>query len=123
MKAVLGLLLLGPLVGCAGARALEGPVGIGQTAYVSGPRVRPDHVIEDSRCPVDAQCVWEGRLVLHATVLGGGWSKAVDLTLGTPVRVADGALTLTGVSPAKVAGEPPPEPESYRFTFVFEGGL
>jgi hypothetical protein len=64
--------------------------GLGEIAAVDGPRVRPDHVIEDSRCPVDVQCIHAGQLIVRATVLGGGWSKQLDLTLGIPVPVADG---------------------------------
>lgn len=53
-----------------------------------------DRVIEDSRCPADVQCIQAGRLVVRATVLGGGWCKEMDLTPGTPVPVADGMLRL-----------------------------
>ncbi|PSJ40981.1 hypothetical protein C7I55_08815 [Sphingomonas deserti] len=113
------------LAGCATTpdpHGIEGPVALGQIAYVGGPRVRPDRVIEDSRCPVDTLCVWAGRVVLRATVIGGSWSKQMDLTLGTPVQVADGALTLVAVTPGRTAGAPP-APKQLRFTFEFSGGL
>ena len=87
--ALLGLIGLGA---CAAAGPVEGPVRLGQIASVNGPRVRADAVVEDSRCPIDVQCVWAGRLILRATVIGGGWSKQVDMTLGIPVAVADGRL-------------------------------
>ncbi|MCC4589494.1 hypothetical protein LL962_20790 [Xanthomonas sp. NCPPB 1067] len=51
---------------------VEGPVGLGETAAVDGPKVRPDQVIEDSRCPADVQCIQAGRLIVRATVIGGG---------------------------------------------------
>jgi hypothetical protein len=105
--------------GCAQTRAIEGPVRLGQMAAVNGPRVRPDRVIEDSRCPVSVQCVQAGRLVVRATVFGGGWSKQVDLTLGVPVMVADGMLTLVTATSRRQNGAPRP----YRFTFNFQGGL
>ena len=94
-------------------------VMLGQIAYVNGPRVRVDRVIEDSRCPAVTQCVWAGRLIVRATVMGGTWSRQLDLTLGTPVDVADGKLTLVGAFPYRRTGKPP----SYRFTFSFQGGL
>lgn len=114
------LLLL--LVGCASFRPTEGPVRLGQIAAVNGPRVRADQVVEDSRCPVDTQCVWAGRLVVRVTVLGGGWSRQIDLTLGTPVNVADGQLTLVAATPGRRAGQGS-KPLPYRFTFQFQGGL
>lgn len=114
------------LTACAttgSAEPREGPVAIGQTTYVDGPRVRPDKVIEDSRCPADVQCVWVGRLVLRATVTGGNWSKVLDLELGKPVHVADGALTLVEVTPQRMTGgAKPAKPEPYRFRFTFAGG-
>jgi len=113
------LLVLPALAACAATGASEGPVRLGQVAYVNGPRVRVDRVIEDSRCPVGTQCVWAGRLIVRAIVLGGRWSRQVDLTLGVPVDIADGKLTLVEAGPARRTGKPPP----YRFTFSFQGGL
>lgn len=107
---------------CTAAPAIDGPVGIGQTAVVGGPHVRLDRVIEDSRCPVGVTCVWPGRVVLRATVSGGSWSKPMDLVLGVPVDVADGKLTLVSVTPARKKGETARTTPS-RFAFKFEGGL
>ena len=125
MKAAILLLAPGLLAGCAttpGSHGIEGPVALGQVAYVGGPRVRPDRLIEDSRCPAGTQCVWAGRVMVRATVIGGNWSKQMDLTLGTPVHVADGALTLVAVTPGRTASAPP-APKQLRFTFAFSGGL
>ena len=113
------------LAGCAAAvpaHGVEGPVKLGQVAYVGGPRVRPDLLIEDSRCPVDVQCIWAGRVVLRATVLGGNSSRQIDLTLGAPVSIADGQLTLLSVEPQRTSGQPL-KPEQIRFRFAFQGGL
>lgn len=96
---------------------------LGQMAAVSGPRVRPDQVIEDSRCPIDVQCVWAGRLIVRATVFGGAWTKQVDLTLGIPVTVADGSLTLVAATPVPITDDGDGKPLPYRFTFAFQGGL
>lgn len=110
------------LASCAAARPIEGPVRLGEIAAVNGPKVRPDRVIEDSRCPADAQCVWAGRLVVRATVFGGGWSKQLDLTLGVPVAVADGMLTLVGATPKPVKASAGRR-STLRFMFNFQGGL
>lgn len=104
------------VAGCAPQGAVEGPVPLGRTAYVGGPRVVPERVVEDSRCPPATQCIWAGRFVLRVTVLGGAWRKRIDLTLGEPVAVADGRLTLVAVTPVRA-------PDRMRFTFAFEGGL
>ncbi len=109
------------LAGCSAPQAIEGPVRIGQMAYVGGPRVMPERVIEDSRCPVRTICVWAGRVVLRATIYGGAWSKPMDLILGVPVDVADGKLTLVAVTPARDAGRSARDASS-RFAFAFQGG-
>jgi hypothetical protein len=121
---VLTALVAISLAGCAASNPvashpIEGAVHLGEIAAVDGPSVRPDRVIEDSRCPADVQCIQAGRLVVRATVLGGGWSKEVDLTLGIPVPVADGMLTLVDATPVPIASE---TAASARFTFKFQGG-
>ncbi|WP_051067866.1 hypothetical protein ACQR5W_08325 [Xanthomonas sacchari] len=121
----LAALMAMSLAGCAtggpvASSPIEGPVRVGEIAAVDGPRVRPDRVMEDSRCPADVQCIQAGRLVVRATVLGGGWSKEVDLTLGVPVPVADGMLTLVDATPVSIASKT--AASAARFTFKFQGG-
>lgn len=113
------------LAACAATTAgtfPEGPARLGQTVRVGGPTVRPIAVIEDSRCPSDVVCVWAGRLVVRAEVGTGRGTQEMDLTLGTPVAVADGALTLRQVLPAAHSRKPI-TPGDYRFVFEFKGGI
>jgi len=123
---MLATLLVAWLAACAAAgpitsQPIEGPVRLGEIAAVDGPKVRPDRVIEDSRCPAEVQCVVAGRLIVRATVLGGGWSKQIDLTLGVPVAVADGQLTLVDAT-APPADSATASTSNMRFTFRFQGG-
>ncbi len=114
------------LTGCAHGIARtplrEGPARLGETVSVGGPTVRPVKVLEDSRCPENARCIWAGRMVVRAIVAGGRWSRQIDLTLGQPVQVADGALTLVSALPEKSATKAT-KPGDYRFGFAFQGGL
>ena len=123
MKALTSLALLA-LAGCATVppAQAEGPVGLGQTVYANGLRVRPVEVVEDSRCPIDALCVWAGRVVVRTEVIGGSWRQTRDLEMGKPQQAADGTLTLVSVQPSKRA-DVPVDPRSYRFAFDFQGGL
>lgn len=123
------LLALAPLLlaGCAAnppAEGVAGPThaGIGQTAYVDGPRVTPLAVLEDSRCPKAVQCVWAGRVRIKARIDLGARSEERELELGRPVQIADGALELVEVLPDKVT-ERTILPEDYRFGLRFAGGL
>lgn len=100
----------------------NGPVGLGQRVYVDGPVVTPLQVLEDSRCPANVMCVWAGQVRLKVRVATGRKSREMILINNQPVQVADGQLTLTGVTPDKVVGSPG-MPPPYRFTFQFHGGL
>ena len=118
--------MLVPIALAACATTLVPPVsgataGFGETTAIDGLRVRPLGLVEDSRCPADVTCVWAGRLVIRAEITGGNWRKVRDLTLGEPIPIADGELTLASATPSKQAA--PIEPRSYRFTFRFDGGL
>ena len=125
MKAAI-LLIVFALAGCATVPPAEaGPTAaLGQMANTNGLRVRPIELVEDSRCPALVRCVWAGRVrVLTLIELRGGSEELrTTLTLGEPLQVADGTLTLVAVTPQRaVPGEI--SPRAYRFTFRFDGGL
>jgi hypothetical protein len=123
MKAAI-ILVAAALAGCATVPPPNPTptASIGQTAYSNGLKVRPLQVLEDSRCPMNARCVWAGRIIVRSEVIGGNWRRTLDLELGQPQPVADGALTLVSALPEKTAGAET-DPRSYRFTFDFQGGL
>lgn len=123
MKRALPLIVLA-LAACVTMPAPSaGPTAaLGEFANANGLKVRPLEVIEDSRCPINAVCVWAGRIVVRTEVVGGSWRQTRDLELGQAQHIADGALTLAAVEPAKIAGTDA-DPRAYRFTFDFQGGL
>lgn len=118
MKALLLLFL--PLAACASipAEATGPSAGLGGVARAGPLRIRPVRVIEDSRCPMNARCVWAGRLILRAEVRTGGLMSNLDLTLGEAAEANGGELTLEQVVPDRMAGRPL-DPRAYRFTFSF----
>jgi len=91
--------------------------GIGQQADLGGDvLIRPLAVIEDSRCPNNARCIWAGRLRLRADVSGG----EVEMTLGEPTITAHGPVLLAVVSPGPWTDWPTNEigaKPAYRFGF------
>ncbi|MCT2401040.1 hypothetical protein [Novosphingobium mangrovi (ex Huang et al. 2023)] len=98
---------------------------LGQTVIVDGPKVTPLAILEDSRCPMNARCVWAGQVRLRIRVDLGSGSRTMEITSGEPIQVADGKLDLVTVQPDKLAGRNGGtiEPASYRFGFRFMGGL
>ncbi|WP_338425542.1 hypothetical protein [Sphingopyxis kveilinensis] len=98
-------------------------VALGQKAYVDGPIVEPVAIVEDSRCPMNARCVWAGRarvkMLWHR---GNGEKQTFDVTLGEPTPLADGQFTLESVRPERRT-DVTLKPADYRFSFRFAGGL
>ncbi|MCP3733172.1 hypothetical protein M9978_22465 [Sphingomonas sp. MG17] len=93
---------------------------IGAWTRIAGLRIRPDKVVEDSRCPMNARCVWAGRATVRLTLRDGSRTRQVNVTLGEPIKVRDGRLALMSVSPEKMAGAQPKRPAPYRFVFEFQ---
>ncbi len=78
---------------------------IGQTVTLA--------LLEDSRCPVDVECVWAGTVRVKATFKDATYT----FTLDKPQTIGFYAITLTGVTPEKNS-KVTIKPEDYRFTFV-----
>lgn len=98
-------------------------VALGERAYVDGPIVMPVAILEDSRCPVDFQCVWAGQVrVKMVWIRGNGEQMPFEATLGERTPIADGSILFESVRPEKRAGEPIRR-EDYRFSLRFDGGL
>ncbi|MDZ4692456.1 hypothetical protein [Terricaulis sp.] len=91
-------------------------VAIGQTADLGGGlRVRPLEVLEDSRCPQNARCVWAGRLRVRVAVEGAGEREVI---LAEPaVETPRGAFALVAVSPGPWTDWPESQRPPYRFGF------
>ncbi len=94
-------------------------IGFGAQAMLNGVMIRPLAIVEDSRCPINARCVWAGRLILTVEIdqRGGSETLRTNMTLGQPMRLAVGSLTLVGADPPKLAGADS-RPAS-QFTFEF----
>ena len=96
-------------------------LAIGGTAIINGMKITPLSIVEDSRCPANANCVWAGRLLVSTRIesQGGGEELQLNLEMGKPVSVYGGWLTLANARPAKIAGETL-EPRDYRFLYRFQ---
>ena len=101
----------------------EFTLGVGQTAVVgdTGLRLFLQGVSEDSRCPVDVTCVWEGDAKVSIDVAAPAPRAAYDLhTSGRFDReVKHGAyrITLVALDPAP-RSTVPPSSRDYRATLV-----
>ena len=121
MKQMFSIVAAAWLTACAAVPAAapirtDGLAAIGQSTRVGALVVTPQSVIEDSRCPINARCVWAGRLVLATRIDGASWRDTVNLKLGEPYRTHGAGLALVSAEPGKMAGSPASPPAS-RFGF------
>ncbi len=99
-------------------------IAVGQRAYADGPTIEVVKILEDSRCPQNARCVWAGRLKLAMVwYRGNGEAQPFELTLGEITHIADGHIEITAATPPRLAGEGSTAVTDYRFSFRFSGGL
>lgn len=92
------------------------PAALGQPVRVGAVVATPTEVVEDSRCPINARCVWAGRLVVKTRIDGAGWRETSDLTLGEPFGTHGVVIALTSGNPAPQTGSEIAK-ENYRFTY------
>ena len=110
----------GPIVDSPHEVAQQGStVGLLRPVQLGSVVVTPMRVTEDSRCPINARCVWAGRTVVETRIDGAGWRQTQPLTLGEPHNVRGVTVTLVSVMPAQQTGK---QISSAEYRFAFEGG-
>lgn len=89
---------------------------IGQEASALDVKIKPLEVLEDSRCPLDVQCVWAGTVRVQ-TILGSGLGEGDQVfELGQEITTEAEIIKLVEVLPAPPAGQEIGE-DDYRFFF------
>ncbi len=119
ITAALALTACATLPAAAPVRS-DGLARLGEATRVGALVVTPRLMVEDSRCPINARCVWAGRAIVRADVAGAGWHETRSLTLGERITTHGLPLALTSVEPGKMAGQQPRPPQPTLFGF--EGG-
>jgi len=95
---------------------------LGQRVDLGGPKVTVLKVLEDSRCPMEARCVWAGRVKLSVRIDLVSGTSVQELASDKTLSVADGQLELLGTMPP-TSTQRPIAPGDYRFALKFSGGL
>jgi hypothetical protein len=78
--------------------------------------VTPLSVVEDSRCPENARCVWAGRLVVATRIDGPGWREIPELAIGESYTTPAATVTLVSGMPEKRT-DVVTAPAEYRFVY------
>lgn len=94
---------------------------LGEEVQVGDLRVRPLEVLEDSRCPIDVDCVWAGRIRVKVAVSGAG-EPVMELD-PQGVTLRNGArLLLVAVAPPRWHQVPPGVDANAPMRFGFRLG-
>ena len=100
-------------------------LGIGQSVVITGEdlEIKFLEVSEDSRCPKDVTCIWEGRVTAVVEILTNGSSQQLNLSqpglTDSPARVKYGGYELTyKVEPYPEKAEVPITSDEYRLLIV-----
>lgn len=92
------------------------PVGLGKAVWAGDVILTPQAVKEDSRCPVDATCVWAGKLTVTTRITATHWAQTAQITLGEPYEVMGRTFLLASATPGKRSEKTIPSGE-YRFVY------
>lgn len=90
---------------------------INQGVSALGATVTPLEVLEDSRCPVDVQCVWAGTVKVRATLESGLGTAEQVFTLDQPITTEAEEVRLIQVFPLAEEGV---EIADTDYTFIFQ---
>lgn len=91
----------------------------GERARTGEVLVRPDRLVEDSRCPMNARCVWAGRVVIDATVWADGARRLVRLESNKPLAMREGELSIAEIGPDSFMTNAKPRRAEYTFRFSY----
>jgi len=81
--------------------------------------ITPLEVLEDSRCPIEAECIWAGRVRVKSKLQLGHELIDVELSTEKPLRINGGMLSIAEVAPEASTQRSPIPKEAYRFGFTF----
>ena len=107
----------GPIVDSPHEIAQQGSlVPLLQPVQVGSVVATPMRVTEDSRCPMNARCVWAGKLTVSTRIAATHWAQTAPLTLGEPYEGMGRPYVLVSATPGQTTDREIPAGE-YRFTF------
>ncbi len=98
---------------CPSVTTEVGTIRMGETKVIGGVSIQILGIEEDSRCPLNAQCIQAGTVRLAAKVGGGD----VTLSLDAPAVFSQGSVALSDVKPVPMV-DVPRKDSDYEFTLT-----
>lgn len=92
-------------------------LSLNQRVTVGGVTLMPTVLLEDSRCPIDVQCIQAGTVRITAQIKDAQSTDIVTLTLGKAMQFRGTIIAFTSVTPAKKFNSSTAT-STYQFTFT-----
>ena len=104
----------------AGLKQNEGIIGIGETKLLKGIKITLNSVVQDNRCPVDAECIEGGAITANVTFMSDTDKETFNMPSDEVPRGFDAwQVSIIGVKPSRISAKDP-DPNSYQVTFRVE---
>lgn len=91
-------------------------LGLNETGVFRNFSITPKAILEDSRCPIEAVCIWMGRVLVSVEIVSARGTSTETIELGTSINTPGENIKFAIALPAKstqteIGGS------DYRFTF------
>lgn len=103
-----------------GLKLNEGIIGVGETKLLKGIKITLNSVVQDSRCPVDADCIEGGAITANVTFVSDTDKERFNMPSDEIPRAFDAwQVSIIEVRPSRMSANDP-EPNSYKVIFRVE---
>ena len=92
-------------------------VALGETVDFGSTSITPQRIVEDSRCPQEVECVWEGTILVEVAIESAERRETRQLSVGDRISTGLGLVVLENVTPRPTEDASTPAKE-YRLVFV-----
>ena len=92
-------------------------VKIGDEIVLSGVTIKPTLILEDSRCPIDVNCIQAGTLRVETSLRSSSLEESLVFELNKELTFGNKTITLVSAEPEPVSTKMPYTLEDYSFVF------
>jgi hypothetical protein len=94
-----------------------GEVGVGETVFINGVKITLNAVVQDNRCPVDAQCIEGGAINTNVTLQSSTDKETRNMPSDeVPISFDSYKISIEKITPPRLSNSEP-NSLSYRITF------
>lgn len=96
---------------------MVGRVEVGKTVFINGVRITLNRVVQDSRCPIDVQCIQAGAITANVTFWSDTDSETRNMASDeVPLAFDSYRISIINIAPPRMSGREV-DPKSYVLTF------